>query len=108
MNFHECLYTHRALIWDPTWTEIIIIVILNSVFLSLQSLESLQMVSNAENPHRDLLQATLALKFIQLQLVELAKDCGNTVQKGLFSFQYFLELQNKLEKLLHEVSVFIF
>ncbi|KAM6948773.1 microtubule-associated serine/threonine-protein kinase 3 [Aplochiton taeniatus] len=42
------------------------------------------------------------LGFIQHQLVELARDCLDTSQKGLVTSRYFMELQEKLEKLLHE------
>uniref|UniRef100_A0A3B4C5S4 non-specific serine/threonine protein kinase n=1 Tax=Pygocentrus nattereri TaxID=42514 RepID=A0A3B4C5S4_PYGNA len=42
------------------------------------------------------------LGFIQHQLVELARDCLDKSQKGLVTSLYFLELQEKLEKLLHE------
>lgn len=45
------------------------------------------------------------LGFIQHQLVELARDCLDKSQKGLVTSRYFVELQEKLEKLLHEVSV---
>ncbi|XP_072517232.1 microtubule-associated serine/threonine-protein kinase 3 isoform X3 [Salminus brasiliensis] len=42
------------------------------------------------------------LGFIQHQLVELVRDCLDKSQKGLVTSLYFLELQEKLEKLLHE------
>ncbi|XP_056590294.1 microtubule-associated serine/threonine-protein kinase 3 isoform X2 [Triplophysa dalaica] len=42
------------------------------------------------------------LGFIQHQLVELARDCLDKSQQGLITSLYFLELQDKLEKLLHE------
>ncbi|XP_075953568.1 microtubule-associated serine/threonine-protein kinase 3 isoform X2 [Anarhichas minor] len=42
------------------------------------------------------------LGFIQHQLVELARDCLDKSQKGLVTSRYFVELQEKLEKLLHE------
>ncbi|XP_035269769.1 microtubule-associated serine/threonine-protein kinase 3-like isoform X7 [Anguilla anguilla] len=42
------------------------------------------------------------LGFIQHQLVELVRDCLDKSQKGLVTSRYFLELQEKLEKLLHE------
>ena len=64
------------------------------------------MNSVAQFSNSGLLQATYALRFIQRQLVELAMDCDDTVQNGLVSFQYLVQLQNKLEKLLHEVGVF--
>ncbi|CAL8345862.1 unnamed protein product [Merluccius merluccius] len=42
------------------------------------------------------------LGFIQHQLVELARDCLDKSQNGLVTSGYFMELQEKLEKLLHE------
>lgn len=44
------------------------------------------------------------LGFIQHQLVELARDCLDKSQKALVTSRYFVELQEKLEKLLHEAS----
>uniref|UniRef100_A0A3B5LI31 Microtubule associated serine/threonine kinase 3a n=1 Tax=Xiphophorus couchianus TaxID=32473 RepID=A0A3B5LI31_9TELE len=45
------------------------------------------------------------LGFIQHQLVELARDCLDKSQDGLVTSRYFVELQEKLEKLLHEVGL---
>uniref|UniRef100_A0A8D2ZW95 non-specific serine/threonine protein kinase n=1 Tax=Scophthalmus maximus TaxID=52904 RepID=A0A8D2ZW95_SCOMX len=42
------------------------------------------------------------LGFIQHQLLELARDCLDKSQKGLVTSRYFVELQENLEKLLHE------
>uniref|UniRef100_A0A8C7ZMQ7 non-specific serine/threonine protein kinase n=1 Tax=Oryzias sinensis TaxID=183150 RepID=A0A8C7ZMQ7_9TELE len=42
------------------------------------------------------------LGFIQHQLVELVRDCLDKSQKGLVTSRYFVELQEKLEKLHHE------
>ncbi|KAF6728060.1 Microtubule-associated serine/threonine-protein kinase 3, partial [Oryzias melastigma] len=42
------------------------------------------------------------LGFIQHQLVELARDCLDKSKSGLVTSSYFVELQEKLEKLLHE------
>uniref|UniRef100_A0A8C1LVV3 non-specific serine/threonine protein kinase n=1 Tax=Cyprinus carpio TaxID=7962 RepID=A0A8C1LVV3_CYPCA len=42
------------------------------------------------------------LGFIQHQLVELARDCLDKSQKGMITSLYFIELQDKLEKMLHE------
>ncbi|KAJ0012124.1 hypothetical protein NQD34_013099 [Periophthalmus magnuspinnatus] len=42
------------------------------------------------------------LGFIQHQLLELARDCLDKSQSGLVTSRYFLELQEKLDKLLHE------
>ena len=44
------------------------------------------------------------LGFIQHQLAELGRDCLDKSQKGLVTSRYFAELQEKLEKLMHEVS----
>lgn len=43
------------------------------------------------------------LGFIQHQLVELARDCLDKSQKGLITSLYFMELQDNLDKMLHEV-----
>ncbi|XP_051967147.1 microtubule-associated serine/threonine-protein kinase 3-like isoform X5 [Xyrauchen texanus] len=42
------------------------------------------------------------LGFIQHQLMELARDCLDKSQNGLITSLYFIELQDKLEKLLYE------
>ncbi|CDQ60216.1 unnamed protein product [Oncorhynchus mykiss] len=42
------------------------------------------------------------LGFIQHQLVELVRDCLDKSHTGLVTLHYFVELQDKLEKLLHE------
>ncbi|XP_056270671.1 microtubule-associated serine/threonine-protein kinase 3 isoform X2 [Pseudoliparis swirei] len=42
------------------------------------------------------------LGFIQHQLVELVRDCLDKSRTGLVTSPYFAELQEKLEKLLHE------
>lgn len=47
------------------------------------------------------------LGFIQHQLLELARDCLDKSQKGLVTSRYFVELQEKLEKLLHEVGALL-
>ncbi|XP_037620443.1 microtubule-associated serine/threonine-protein kinase 3-like [Sebastes umbrosus] len=60
------------------------------------------MDQQTEFPVEDLPQATRALKFIQLQLMELSKDCGNKLQNGQVSPNCFVELETKLEKILHE------
>ena len=46
------------------------------------------------------------LSFIQHQLVELARDCLDKSHKGLVTSRYFMELQEKLDKLLHEVGLY--
>ncbi|XP_062381277.1 microtubule-associated serine/threonine-protein kinase 3 isoform X1 [Sardina pilchardus] len=42
------------------------------------------------------------LGFIQHQLVELVRDCLEKSREGLITSRYFVELQEKLERLLHE------
>nr|XP_057923039.1 microtubule-associated serine/threonine-protein kinase 3-like isoform X1 [Doryrhamphus excisus] len=54
------------------------------------------------SPETALPLADGVLGFIQHQLVELARDCLDKSQKGLVTSRYFVELQEKLEKLLHE------
>lgn len=55
------------------------------------------------SPDTTLPLADGVLGFIQHQLVELARDCLDKSQKALVTSMYFVELQEKLEKLLHEV-----
>ncbi|KAM9384889.1 microtubule-associated serine/threonine-protein kinase 3 isoform 2-T2 [Pholidichthys leucotaenia] len=54
------------------------------------------------SPDSSLRLADGVLGFIQHQLVELIRDCLDKSQKGLVTSHYFAELQEKLEKLLHE------
>ncbi|XP_073731820.1 microtubule-associated serine/threonine-protein kinase 3 isoform X2 [Misgurnus anguillicaudatus] len=42
------------------------------------------------------------LGFIQHQLVEIVRDCLEKCTKGLITSRYFIELQEKIENLLHE------
>ncbi|XP_062411556.1 microtubule-associated serine/threonine-protein kinase 3 isoform X2 [Sardina pilchardus] len=42
------------------------------------------------------------LGFVQHQLLELGRDCLDKSRKGLVTSRYFLQLQEKLDKLLHE------
>ena len=44
------------------------------------------------------------LGFVQHQLAELVRDCLDKSEKALITSRYFAELQEKLEKLLHEVG----
>ncbi|XP_056131691.1 microtubule-associated serine/threonine-protein kinase 3-like [Lampris incognitus] len=54
------------------------------------------------SPDSSLRLADGVLGFIQHQLVELVRDCLDKSQKGLVTSRYFAELQENLEKLLHE------
>ncbi|CAL1592613.1 unnamed protein product [Knipowitschia caucasica] len=54
------------------------------------------------SPESSLPLADGVLGFIQHQLVELARDCLDKSKKGLVTSCYFAELQEKLEKFLHE------
>ncbi|CAB1325982.1 unnamed protein product [Coregonus sp. 'balchen'] len=54
------------------------------------------------SPDSTLPLADGVLGFIQHQLVELARDCLDKSQMGLVTSRYFMELQEKVEKLLHE------
>lgn len=55
------------------------------------------------SPESSLPFADGVLGFIQHQLVELVRDCLDKSQRALVTSMYFAELQEKLEKLLHEV-----
>lgn len=44
------------------------------------------------------------LSFIHHQVAELARDCLTKSREGLITSVYFCELQENLEKLLHDVS----
>lgn len=48
------------------------------------------------------------LGFIHHQIIELARDCLAKSQQALITSRYFMELQEKLEKMLHDVSVWVF
>uniref|UniRef100_A0A8D3DE14 non-specific serine/threonine protein kinase n=1 Tax=Scophthalmus maximus TaxID=52904 RepID=A0A8D3DE14_SCOMX len=61
----------------------------------------LEIVSHC-SPDSYLPLADGVLGFIQHQLVELVRDCLDKSQTGLVTSRYFAELQEKLEKLLHE------
>ncbi|XP_061594514.1 microtubule-associated serine/threonine-protein kinase 3 isoform X2 [Cololabis saira] len=54
------------------------------------------------SPDSSLPLADGVLGFIQHQLVELVRDCLDKSQSGLVTTRYFAELQEKLDKLLHE------
>lgn len=57
------------------------------------------------SPDSSLRLADGVLGFIQHQLVELVRDCLDKSQNGLVTSRYFVELQEKLDKLLHEVRI---
>lgn len=44
------------------------------------------------------------LSFIHHQIAELSRDCLTKSREGLITTVYFCELQENLEKLLHDVS----
>ncbi|XP_041085417.1 microtubule-associated serine/threonine-protein kinase 3-like isoform X5 [Polyodon spathula] len=54
------------------------------------------------SPDSTLPLADGVLGFIHHQLVELARDCLDKSLEGLVTSRYFIELQEKLEKMLHE------
>lgn len=45
------------------------------------------------------------LSFIHHQVAELSRDCLTKSREGLITSVYFCELQENLEKLLHDVSL---
>lgn len=46
------------------------------------------------------------LSFIHHQLIELSRDCLEKSREDLITSRYFYELQENLEKLLQDVSLF--
>ncbi|CAL9693484.1 unnamed protein product [Knipowitschia caucasica] len=54
------------------------------------------------SPDNTLPLADGVLSFIHHQIVELARDCLAKAQEGLITSVYFFELQENLEKLIHE------
>lgn len=99
-------------IWCREWINIITVSLkcLNCVFMCLPSLQAtaqmeerlLEIITHC-SPDSSLPLADGVLGFIQHQLVELVRDCLDKSQKGLVTSRYFAELQEKLDKLLHEV-----
>lgn len=45
------------------------------------------------------------LSFVFHQLIELSRDCLDKSREDLITSRYFYELQESLEKLLHDVSL---
>ncbi|KAJ8270114.1 hypothetical protein GJAV_G00110500 [Gymnothorax javanicus] len=64
--------------------------------------ERLQEVITRLSPESSLPLADGVLGFIKHQLLELVRDCMDKSAKGLVTSQYFLQMQEKLDKLLHE------
>lgn len=79
-------------------------VCLSSLQATAQMEERLLEIVTHCSPDSSLPLADGVLGFIQHQLVELVRDCLDKSQKGLVTSRYFAELQEKLEKLLHEVG----
>lgn len=80
-----------------------VFVYLSSLQATAQMEERLLEIVTHCSPDSSLPLADGVLGFIQHQLVELVRDCLDKSQKGLVTSCYFAELQEKLEKLLHEV-----
>ncbi|KAM9330985.1 microtubule-associated serine/threonine-protein kinase 4 [Gastrophryne carolinensis] len=64
--------------------------------------ERLHDIITSYSPDSVLPLADGVLSFTHHQIVELARDCLDKSHQGLITSRYFLELQQKLEKLLHE------
>ncbi|XP_045079458.1 microtubule-associated serine/threonine-protein kinase 3-like isoform X2 [Coregonus clupeaformis] len=84
------------------------IVMMNHVYkerfpkATAQMEERLLDIVTACSPDSTLPLSDGVLGFIQHQLVELVRDCLDKSHMGLVTSRYFVELQEKLEKLLHE------
>ncbi|OCU02454.1 hypothetical protein XELAEV_18008218mg [Xenopus laevis] len=64
--------------------------------------ERLQDIITNYSPDSVLPLADGVLSFTHHQIIELARDCLDKSHLGLITSRYFLELQQKIEKLLHE------
>uniref|UniRef100_A0A8C4SKY5 non-specific serine/threonine protein kinase n=1 Tax=Erpetoichthys calabaricus TaxID=27687 RepID=A0A8C4SKY5_ERPCA len=84
------------------------IVMMNHVYkerfpkATAQMEERLLEIITQHSPDSTLPLSDGVLGFIQHQLIELARDCLDKSHKGLVTSRYFLELQEKLDKMLHE------
>lgn len=65
--------------------------------------ERLQDIIKNYSPENILPLADGVLSFTHHQITELARDCLDKSHQGLITSRYFLELQQKLDKLLQEV-----
>nr|XP_044995005.1 microtubule-associated serine/threonine-protein kinase 4 isoform X4 [Jaculus jaculus] len=64
--------------------------------------ERLKEIVTSYSPDNVLPLADGVLSFTHHQIIELARDCLDKSHQGLITSRYFLELQHKLDKLLHE------
>ncbi|XP_049563850.1 microtubule-associated serine/threonine-protein kinase 4 isoform X5 [Orcinus orca] len=64
--------------------------------------ERLKEIITSYSPDHVLPLADGVLSFTHHQIIELARDCLDKSHQGLITSRYFLELQHKLDKLLHE------
>lgn len=67
--------------------------------------ERLSELLSSSDPERVCPLADGVLSFIHHQLMELSRDCLQKSREGLITSRYFYELQESLEKLLHDVSL---
>uniref|UniRef100_A0A674GL64 non-specific serine/threonine protein kinase n=2 Tax=Taeniopygia guttata TaxID=59729 RepID=A0A674GL64_TAEGU len=66
--------------------------------------ERLQEIITNHSPENTLPLADGVLSFTHHQITELARDCLDKSHQGLITSRYFLELQQKLDKLLQEAQ----
>ncbi|KAF2976883.1 hypothetical protein EK904_015042 [Melospiza melodia maxima] len=66
--------------------------------------ERLQDIITNHSPENTLPLADGVLSFTHHQITELARDCLDKSHQGLITSRYFLELQQKLDKLLQEAQ----
>ncbi|XP_051893520.1 microtubule-associated serine/threonine-protein kinase 3 [Pristis pectinata] len=84
------------------------IVMMNHVYkerfpkATAQMEERLQEIISSFSPKAVLPLADGVLGFIHHQIIELARDCLDKSREALITSRYFLELQENLEKLLHD------
>lgn len=100
---HEILAGQtQHLVWGHVFSGI---TIHSALQATAQMEERLQDTITNFSPSSTLPLADGVLGFIHHQIIELARDCLAKSQGALITSRYFMELQEKLEKMLRDVSV---
>jgi len=89
------------------FVSFVVLVVLLCVVEAVEQMEE-QLSQFIDSNHLEETDVELdgAARFVQHQVVELARDCLATSQSKHLSTSYFCDLSVKLEQLLHDVSTF--
>lgn len=87
------------------WGHVFLGITIHSALQATAQMEErLQDTITSFSPSSTLPLADGVLGFIHHQIIELARDCLAKSQGALITSRYFMELQEKLEKMLRDVS----